>query len=194
MTKKKIKEMLASAPLLEARMTRLEGYLINILKMSTRNNILIDPNGNVFEFDNKYVFYPKDSYTDKSLIPFTPFTNLRLTTSLMGIYFAVKNVEGENTYEYTSYSLTSTQEDKVTKSQAVIKVIDHVSNKTLMLCSRWFVNESLAYIDAVLGIEKDTLYRSILNDIDNYLVFMKENRNAIAKIIVEESKAGNTPK
>ena len=192
MTKKKIKEVLASAPLIEAKMSRLEEYLLSLFRMTTRNHILIDPNGEPYMFNNKYVYYPKEAYSDKSLIPFTPFTNIRMVTALMGVYFTVKNAESNGVNEFTSFSISSTQENRTTKSQAVIKMTNHLTGKGVILYSRTFSCDNLAYIDAILGIEKDELYRSILPDIDNYIIFTKENRNEIAKILEEESNNGNT--
>ena len=78
--------MYANEPNYINSMSLIETEILMLLELETRNNIVIDTNGQPLVYQNKFINFPKDVIQDKNIVAFDIFNNARLMQFLYNIY------------------------------------------------------------------------------------------------------------
>lgn len=176
-TKKKYREMMyANEPNYINSMNLIETEILMLLELETRNNIVIDTNGQPLVYQNKFINFPKNSIQDKNIITFDIFNNTRLMQFLFTIY--IRNYQINNNIQIQQFFLTPLTPEGY--GSVVIRSEQLKSDIT----SNIYYNESIRYIDLILRNEGSMILMSnnqVLYEIDNYINFIKEERLLAAK-------------
>lgn len=177
MSKKKYRELMyANEPNYINSMSLIETEILMLLELETRNNIVIDTNGQPLVYQNKFINFPKDVIQDKNIVAFDIFNNARLMQFLFTIY--IRNYQMNNSIPIQQFFLTPLTPEGY--GSAVMRSEQLKSDIT----SDIYYNESIRYIDLILRNEGSMILMSnnqILHEIDNYMNFIKEEKLLAAK-------------
>ena len=145
----------------------IEYELITSLQLYVVNGVLYDGQNVLLYNNEKYIFYPKNMVSNSTgIVPFDPINNPKLMQFLFNIY--LRKYQMENDINIQSFFFTPI--DEFGKSCVAARIrpgYDIVSDP--------FKSESLRFI-SFIAKQDEWMTASRLPEIDEYLVFLKEER------------------
>ena len=149
--------------------------LLYRLNLGTQNNFLVDERNKPVKFNNKFIFYPKNSFSggDKNIIEFDPFFNIRLMSFFVNYYLRLQYKETGLVVK--AISMMSPQNSPFssltnTGGYAMIRCID--GNMIRDIMSHRYFNETLQCIDLIYTVDGEDISPQ-LTEVDMYMSAVK---------------------